>query len=54
MTKWKSYLKPAERFVVRSGRPLKNGETVRVSILSKAAQQGSAVMQEVKNAPDLV
>ncbi len=35
-----SGLKPGERFVARSGKPLKNGETVRVSILSETAQQG--------------
>lgn len=35
-----SGLKPGERFVARSGRPLKNSETVRVSILSKTAQSG--------------
>ena len=33
-----SGLKPGERFVARSGRPLKNGETVGVSIISETAQ----------------
>jgi multidrug efflux pump subunit AcrA (membrane-fusion protein) len=35
-----SGLKPGERFVARSGRTLKNGEIVRLSILSETAQQG--------------
>jgi RND family efflux transporter MFP subunit len=34
-----SGLKAGERFVARSGRPLKNGETVRLSILSEKPQQ---------------
>jgi RND family efflux transporter MFP subunit len=33
-----SGLKAGERFVARSGRPLKNGETVRLSILSEKPQ----------------
>ena len=36
-----SGLKPGERFVARSGKPLKNGETVRVSILSETDIQGN-------------
>jgi len=35
-----SGLKPGERFVARSGRPLKNGETVGLSIISETPQQG--------------
>ena len=31
-----SGLQPGDRFVARSGRPLKNGETVRLSVLSEA------------------
>jgi multidrug efflux pump subunit AcrA (membrane-fusion protein) len=34
-----SGLKPGERFVVRSGRPLKNGETVGISIISESQQK---------------
>jgi RND family efflux transporter MFP subunit len=37
-----SGLKPGERFVAKSGRPLKNGEAVSLSILSQSAQQGRA------------
>lgn len=33
-----SGLKPGEQFVARSGRPLKNGETVGISIISETAQ----------------
>ncbi|MBW4640010.1 MAG: efflux RND transporter periplasmic adaptor subunit [Gloeocapsa sp. UFS-A4-WI-NPMV-4B04] len=33
-----SGLKPGERFVAQSGRPLKNGETVGISIISETAQ----------------
>lgn len=33
-----SGLKPGERFVTRSGKPLKNGETVRLSILSETTE----------------
>ncbi|MGL5924250.1 efflux RND transporter periplasmic adaptor subunit [Chroococcidiopsis sp.] len=36
-----SGLQPGERFVARSGRPLKNGETVRLSVLSETQQQES-------------
>ena len=36
-----SGLQPGERFVARSGRPLKNGETVRLSVLSESQQQES-------------
>jgi len=32
-------LQPGERFVSRSGKPLKAGETVRLSILSRTPQQ---------------
>lgn len=35
-----SGLRAGERFVARSGKPLKNGETVSLSILSESAQQG--------------
>jgi RND family efflux transporter MFP subunit len=35
-----SGLKPGDRFVAESGKPLKDGETVRLSILSQTAQQG--------------
>lgn len=35
-----SGLKPGERFVAKSGRPLKEGETVRLSILSETTQPG--------------
>ncbi len=35
-----SGLKRGDRFVARSGKPLKNGESVRLSILSETAQQG--------------
>jgi hypothetical protein len=34
-----SGLQPGERFVTRSAKPLKDGETVRVSILSKTPQK---------------
>jgi multidrug efflux pump subunit AcrA (membrane-fusion protein) len=34
-----SGLQPGERFVTRSGKPLKDGETVRVSILSKTPEK---------------
>jgi multidrug efflux pump subunit AcrA (membrane-fusion protein) len=36
-----SGLQPGDRFVARSGRPLKNGETVRLSVLSETQQQES-------------
>lgn len=36
-----SGLQPGERFVAKSGRPLKNGETVRLSVLSETQQQES-------------
>ena len=35
-----SGLKRGDRFVAQSGNPLKDGETVRLSILSQTAQQG--------------
>lgn len=35
-----SGLKSGDRFVAQSGKPLKDGETVRLSILSQTAQQG--------------
>ncbi len=35
-----SGLQPGERFVTRSGKPLKEGETVRVSILSENSKEG--------------
>lgn len=37
-----SGLKAGERFVTRSGRPLKNGEPVRLSILSEQPQGGNS------------
>ena len=37
-----SGLKPGERFVAKSGKPLKNGEAVSLSILSQSEGQGRA------------
>jgi len=37
-----SGLQPGERYVARSGRPLKNGEPVRLSILSERTPQGNS------------
>ncbi|BAY35786.1 secretion protein HlyD [Nostoc sp. NIES-2111] len=37
-----SGLQPGERYVARSGRPLKNGETVRLSILSEQTPPGNS------------